>query len=201
MLPLSRYFAFRQRCPILEPHQAFAPDHPHVPDSSPMSSGMFFPAILRENSAKSRQHQCRSFPAGRYRLVSSARFRPPPPGAPAIAQKMPRWCNFALSRPKTRPLPVSGRCRRVPCPFGVRGALSTPRLPRFPGALGTDALAVGVSPTGGGREVSPTASLRVLGACGRIATRGQGNTRADTGSPNATRGRDFPVRARERLVG
>jgi hypothetical protein len=106
MLPLSRYFAFRQRCPILEPHQAFAPDHPHVPDSSPMSSGMFFPAILRENSAKSRQHQCRSFPAGRYRLVSSARFRPPPPGAPAIAQRCP--AGAILRYP--------GR-KRVPCPF------------------------------------------------------------------------------------
>jgi hypothetical protein len=146
MLPLSRYFAFRQRCPILEPHQAFAPDHPHVPDSSPMSSGMFFPAILRENSAKSRQHQCRSFPAGRYRLVSSARFRPPPPGAPAIAQRCP--AGAILRYP--------GR-KRVPCPFlgdvggfhalsGVRGALSTPRLPRFPGALGTDALCGGECP-------------------------------------------------------
>jgi hypothetical protein len=201
MLPLSRYFAFRQRCPILEPHQAFAPDHPHVPDSSPMSSGMFFPAILRENSAKSRQHQCRSFPAGRYRLVSSARFRPPPPGAPAIAQRCP--AGAILRYP--------GR-KRVPCPFlgdvggfhALSGFVEPCPLPdclAFPVPLAPMRFAVGSVPHWGRREVSPTASLRVLGACGRIATRGWGNTRADTGSPNATRGRDFPVRARERLVG
>jgi hypothetical protein len=70
MVPLSRYLAFRQRCPILEPRQAFAPDLAHVPDSSPMSSGNVFPAILRENSAKSRQTPPILFV--RYHLVSSA---------------------------------------------------------------------------------------------------------------------------------